>query len=319
LKYNRVGNSGLKISEFSLGTWVLYRNKNEYDRAIPIIDKAFELGINCFDTADVYSGGAAETELAKAIRRFPRSACILSTKLCMPTGEGPNDRGLSRKHILEQVHTSLRRLNVEYIDILYCHRFDEETPLYETMRTFNDLIRQGKVLYLGISNWTAEQIGQALRVSDTLGLERIIANQPKYNLLDRRIELEAMPLCAREGISQVVYSPLEQGILTGKYLDAVPQGSRAADPAKNQAIMRILNERILEKTSRLKRVADDIGAPLSHLALAWVLRERNVASAILGASSPLQLEENIKAAELTLSDDVLKRINDICPAGGGIG
>jgi aryl-alcohol dehydrogenase-like predicted oxidoreductase len=228
-----------------------------------------------------------------------------------PVGDGPNDRGLSRKHIVEQCHASLRRLGTDYIDLYQCHRFDDETPLDETLRALDDLVRQGKVLYVGVSEWTAGQIAEALRLADDLGLDRVVSNQPEYSVLQRRIEAEVLPLCAREGVGQVVWSPLAQGVLTGKYRKGQPPppDSRAASRQMGAFVGRWLGDEVLDAVERLLVVADEAGMPLAQLALAWVLREPNVASAIVGASRPGQLEENCRAAGRTLDAEVLAAVD----------
>jgi aryl-alcohol dehydrogenase-like predicted oxidoreductase len=218
------------VSEIGLGSWLTYGVGVEADRAKACVARAYELGVNFFDTADVYGRGAAEEVMGQALAGFPRSSYVLATKVYFPVGDGPNDRGLSRKHIMEQCAASLRRLGTDYLDLYQCHRYDDETPLEETLRALDDLVRQGKVHYVGVSEWTATQIGDALALADELGLDRLVSNQPEYSILRRRIEAEVLPLCAREGVGQVVWSPLAQGVLTGKYRkgQAPPADSRAA-------------------------------------------------------------------------------------------
>ena len=228
-------------------------------------------------------------------------------------GDGPNDRGLSRKHVFEQLHASLKRLNTDYVDIYYCHRYDPETPVEETLRTIDDMVRQGKVLYVGVSEWTAEQIREALHVADKYLLDRIVVNQPVYNMFDRYIEDEIIPLCEKNGIGQIVFSPLAQGVLTGKYRlgEPIPEGSRAAHPKTKRAIEGYLTEENLRKVEKLDALAKEIGVKLPHLALQWILRKNNVASAIIGASKPEQVEENVKAIDIELSQEVLDQIEKI--------
>ena len=216
MRYRRLGNSGLKVSEISLGSWLTYGGYVDKEQAISVIDKAYELGINFFDTANIYMNGEAERIVGEALRKYPRESYVLATKVRGAMGKGPNDQGLSRKHIMEQCEASLKRLGVDYIDVYYCHFFDPDTPLEETLRAMDDLVRQGKVLYVGVSNWTAAQIAEALSIVDRHSLHRIAANQPLYNLFARDIEKEIIPLCERHGIGQVVYSPLAQGVLAGK-------------------------------------------------------------------------------------------------------
>ncbi len=312
MHYRKLGNTGLKVSEISLGSWLTYGNAVEKDTALRTMDRAYELGVNFFDTANVYNRGEAEKVVGEALRRHERASYVLATKVFFPMSDRPNDSGLSRKHMMESAEASLKRLGLDYVDILYCHRFDPETPLEETLRAFDDLIRQGKVLYAGISEWTAAQIEQAARVSDRLLLHPIVVNQPKYNLLHRFIEQEVIPVSERNGIGQVVFSPLAQGLLTGKYrsVDDLPADSRAANSRMNFFIKRDLTPDALEKVSRLTAIADGLGMPLSRLALAWILRQPNVASALVGASRPEQIEENVKASGVILDDNTLDAIEE---------
>jgi voltage-dependent potassium channel beta subunit len=307
----------LKVSEISLGSWLTFGNTVEKEQAVATIHKAYELGINFFDTANVYNRGEAEKVVGEALAAFPRSSYVLATKVFWPMDEGPNDRGLSRKHVFEQLHASLKRLNVEYVDIYYCHRYDPETPVEETLRTIDDMIRQGKVLYAGVSEWTAAQIEEAVRIADRYLLDRIIVNQPVYNMFNRYIEKEVMPVSSKHGIGQVVFSPLAQGLLTGKYRkgQAIPAGSRAADSRINSFLNRMLTDETLDKVEQLIGVADELGIRLSQLALAWILRQPDIASALIGASRPEQVEENVKAIDVKLSPDVLERIETILASG----
>jgi aryl-alcohol dehydrogenase-like predicted oxidoreductase len=257
--------------------------------------------------------GAAEEIVGRALNGFERDSYFLATKVYFPMGEGPNDRGLSRKHITEQCHASLERLGVDYVDLYQCHRYDEDTPLEETLRALDDLIRQGKVLYVGVSEWTADQIADALRLAKEMNLDRIVSNQPRYNMIQRQIEADIIPLCEREGVGQVVFSPLAQGVLTGKYRpgEAPEQGTRAADPESNRFMRELMNEEVLSAVEKLGSVASDAGLGMSQLALAWVLRQENVSSAIIGASRPEQVEDNAKAAGVRLSADVVSEIDGI--------
>jgi len=316
MNFRKLGRTGLKVSEISLGSWLTYGNTTEKQTAIQTIDKAYELGINFFDTANVYARGEAELVVGEALRRYPRESYVLATKVFWPMGDGPNDRGLSRKHVFEQAHASLKRLGMDYIDIYYCHRFDPETPIDETLRTIEDLVRQGKVLYVGVSEWTAAQIAQALHVSDRYLLDRIVVNQPVYNMFNRYIEKEVIPLGEKEGISQVVFSPLAQGVLTGKYKRGaqLPEGSRATDPKTNMHISKYLTDDILLKAEQLQLIANEMDITLSQLALAWILRQPNVASALIGASRPSQVEENVKAIDVQLPTEILEKIEDILGA-----
>lgn len=313
MKYRRLGNSGLKVSEISLGSWMTYGGYVEQERAVKSIEKAYDLGINFFDTANMYERGEAEKVMGQVLRNYRRDSYVLATKVFNPMGDGPNDRGLSRKHVMEQCHASLKRLGVDYIDIYYCHRFDPNTPLEETLRALDDLVTQGKVLYVGVSEWTAAQIVEALAIADRLLLDKIIVNQPIYNMFNRYIEKEIIPLGMQKGIGQVVFSPLAQGVLTGKYRKGqpIPPDSRAA--VKNWSADRI-KERDLDRVEQLDKVAAELGIKLSQLALAWVLRQPNVASALIGASRPEQVEENCVATEVTLSPEVLDKIEEILKA-----
>lgn len=313
MKYRKLGRTGLKVSEISLGSWLTYGNTVEASTAAKVIDQAYDLGINFFDTSNVYARGEAEKVVGEALKKYPRESYVLATKVFWPMGEGPNDRGLSRKHVYEQANASLKRLGVDYVDIYYCHRFDPETPIDETLRTIDDLVRQGKVLYVGVSEWTAAQITDALRVADRYLLDRIVVNQPVYNMLNRYIENEIIPLGQREGIGQVVFSPLAQGVLTGKYKlgSSFPEGSRATDPRISTSMQRFLGEEQLQKVEQLSVIANELGITMSQLALAWILRQDNVASAIVGATKPEQIIENANASGIELSKDVIDNIESI--------
>ncbi|PLS03676.1 aldo/keto reductase family protein [Neobacillus cucumis] len=314
MQYRRLGNTGLKVSEISLGSWLTYGGYVEEQNAVASINQAYELGINFFDTANVYMRGEAEKVVGKALNKYPRSSYVLATKVFGNMGEGPNDHGLSRKHIMEQCDASLKRLGMDYIDIFYCHRFHQETPLEETLRALDDLVRQGKVLYLGVSEWTAEQITEAVHIADKKLLDRIVVNQPNYSMLQRYIEKEVLPVSEKHGIGQVVFSPLAQGVLTGKYKkgELPPAGSRAAQ--KDMNLSHVLTEQNLNKVEQLKKIAAEENLSLSQLALAWILRQPNVASALIGASHPEQLVENVKASGVKLSSDSLEQINEILNA-----
>jgi aryl-alcohol dehydrogenase-like predicted oxidoreductase len=299
------------VSEIGLGSWLTYGVGVEADQARACVARAYELGVNLFDTADVYGRGAAEEVLGQALSGYPRSSYVLATKVYFPVGEGPNDGGLSRKHIMESCHASLRRLRTDYLDLYQCHRFDDETPLEETLRALDDLVRQGKVHYVGVSEWTAAQIGDALVLADDLGLDRLVSNQPEYSILRRRIEAEVLPLSAREGVGQVVWSPLAQGVLTGKYTkgQVPPPDSRAASRRMGAFVGRFLTDEVLDAVERLRVVADEAGLTMAQLALAWVLRTDTVASAIVGASRPSQLEDNCAAAGRHLDAEVLAAVD----------
>ncbi|MFV9510253.1 aldo/keto reductase family protein [Tepidibacillus sp. LV47] len=314
MKYRRLGTTGVKVSEISLGSWLTYGGYVEKENAIKSIHKAYELGINFFDTANVYRRGEAEKVVGEALRGFPRESYVLATKVFWPMGDGVNDRGLSRKHVIEQCNASLKRLGLDYVDLYYAHRYDPETPLEETLRAFDDLINQGKVLYVGVSEWTPAQIAEAVHIADKKLLDRIVVNQPVYNMFNRYIEKEIIPLSEVHGIGQVVFSPLAQGVLTGKYKKGapVPAGSRAAaDKETSQFVYRYLTDENLDKVEQLEKVAKELGITLAQLALAWVLRLKNVSSALIGASRPEQVEENVKAVDVELTQDVLERIEEI--------
>jgi aryl-alcohol dehydrogenase-like predicted oxidoreductase len=313
MEYRRLGGSGVKVSEISLGSWLTYGGTVAEQQATACIHRAYDLGINFFDTANVYVRGAAEEIVGNALKGFKRDSYFLATKVYFPMGVGPNDRGLSRKHIMEQCHASLKRLGVDYVDLYQCHRYDEGTPLEETLRALDDLVRQGKVLYVGVSEWTADQIADALRLAKEMNLDRIVSNQPRYNMIQRQIEAEVVPLSEREGVGQVVFSPLAQGVLTGKYRpgEAPEGGTRAADPESSRFMRQLMNEDVLSAVEGLRAVASDAGLTMSQLALAWVLRQENVSSAIIGASRPEQVEDNAAASGTHLPPDALDRIDEM--------
>jgi voltage-dependent potassium channel beta subunit len=313
VEYRRLGDSGVKVSEISLGSWLTYGGSVAEEQAAACINRAYEIGINFFDTANVYMRGAAEEIVGRALQGFERDSYFLATKVYFPMGDRPNDRGLSRKHITEQCHASLERLGVDYVDLYQCHRYDENTPLEETLRALDDLVRQGKVLYIGVSEWTADQISDAMRIAGEMNLDRIVSNQPQYNMIQRRIEGEVIPLCEREGVGQVVFSPLAQGILTGKYRpgDAPEEGTRAADPENRRFMQQLMNEEVLSAVDGLRSVASDAGLSMPQLALAWVLRQENVSSAIIGASRPEQVDDNAGASGVELSADMISEIDRI--------
>ncbi len=313
MKYRRLGTTGVKVSEISLGSWLTYGGYVEDENAIKSIHKAYELGINFFDTANVYRRGEAEKVVGKALKEFSRESYVLATKVFWPMGDGVNDHGLSRKHIMEQANASLNRLNHDYIDLYYAHRYDTETPLDETLRAFDDLVNQGKVLYIGVSEWTPAQIAEAIHIADKKLLDRIVVNQPVYNMFNRYIEDEIIPLSEVHGIGQVVFSPLAQGMLTGKYKKDVPapKGSRAADENGSKMLARYLTNENYQRVEQLEKVASDLGVTLAQLSLAWILVQKNVSSALIGASRPEQVEENVKAVDIVLSQDVIDAIEGI--------
>lgn len=310
MKYRRLGKTGLKVSEISLGSWLTYGGYVEKENAIQSIHKAYDLGINFFDTANVYERGEAEKVVGEVLRQYPRESYVLATKVFWPMGEGPNDRGLSRKHVTEQCHASLHRLGTDYVDIYYCHRYDPETPVEETLRAIDDLISQGKILYAGVSEWTAVQMAEALSVADKYLLDRIVVNQPIYNMFNRYIEKDIIPLGEDKGIGQVVFSPLAQGLLSGKYtsLSDIPADSRAA---KKENMRDRLTEEAIGKVIKLGEVAKEADLTVAQLALAWILRQSNVSSALIGASRPQQVEENAAASGVVLAPEHLTQIEDI--------
>ncbi|MEE9207712.1 MAG: aldo/keto reductase family protein [Gemmatimonadota bacterium] len=317
MEYRNLGASGLRVSTISLGSWLTYGRSVDDGEANACLTRAYESGVNFFDTANVYATGAAEEALGRWIKGVPRSDLVIGTKAFFPMGEGPNDRGLSRKHLMEQCEASLSRLGVEYVDLYQCHRFDESVPLDETLRALDDLIAQGKVLYAGVSEWTAGQISDALAIQDRLGLRRLVSNQPQYSLLARRIEDEVLPLSRREGIGQVVWSPLAGGVLTGKYLPGQPPptGSRGADPDSNMFMQRTMQNDVLEAVVRLReQVAEPLGVSVAELALAWALHTEGVTSVIVGASRPEQVDRNVSAAGLILDSSTIRRIEEIMAA-----
>ncbi|MEU6729714.1 aldo/keto reductase family protein [Nonomuraea wenchangensis] len=313
MEFRHLGRSGLKVSEISYGNWLTHGSQVEEDAAKQCVQAALDEGITTFDTADVYAGTKAEEVLGRALKGVRRESLEIFTKVYWPTGPGQNDRGLSRKHITESINASLRRLQTDYVDLYQAHRFDYETPLEETLKTFDDLVRQGKVLYVGVSEWTADQIAQALKIADEMGFDRIVSNQPQYSMLWRVIESEIVPLSEKEGVGQIVWSPIAQGVLTGKYLPGQqpPEGSRATDAAGGSAmIARFMNDDVLTRVQELKPIAADLGLSMAQLAIAWVLQNPNVSSAIVGASRPEQVRDNVKAAGVKLGQDVLRRIDD---------
>jgi aryl-alcohol dehydrogenase-like predicted oxidoreductase len=279
-----------------------------------MVHRAFDLGINLFDTADVYAKGEAERALGHSLAELPRHHVVIATKAFFPMSDRPNDRGLSRKHIVESVEASLGRLKTDYIDLHQCHRSDPDVPIEETVRAYEDLIRQGKLLYWGVSEWTAPEIANACTVADQLGGYRPISNQPSYSILRRGIEGGVLTTCQREGVAQIVFSPLGQGALTGKYSGGqIPEQSRANDPQRNLWMASLLDADVLERVDRLLPIADELGVSLAQLALAWCLRKPNVSSVIVGATRIEQLEENLKAVGVEIPADALWRIDEIFP------
>src|SRR5580704_12114748 len=313
MEHRHLGRSGLKVSEIAYGNWITHGSQVEEEAARACVAAALDEGITTFDTADVYAGTRAEQVLGRALAGIRRESVEICTKVYWPTGDGQNDRGLSRKHIMESVEGSLRRLRTDYLDLYQAHRYDSETPLEETLRAFDDLVRQGKVLYIGVSEWRAEQITDALAIAYHLGLDRIVSNQPQYNMIWRVIESEVIPLCEKEGIGQIVWSPIAQGALTGKYLPgaAPPAGSRATDSRGSSFISDYLNDDILTRVQQLRPVADEAGLTLSQLAVAWTLQNPNVSAAIVGATRPEQVRENVKAAGVQLAPQTMQQVDEI--------
>jgi len=300
------------VSAISYGNWITHGNQVEEDAAAACVRAALDAGITTFDTADVYANGAAEEVLGRALHGVRRDSIEIFTKVYWPTGPNPNNRGLSRKHIIESAESSLRRLGTDHVDLLQAHRYDNETPLEETLRAFDDLVRAGKVHYIGVSEWTADQIADAVRIADQMGLDRIVSNQPQYSLLWRVIEPEVVPLCEREGISQIVWSPVAQGVLTGKYPPgaALPEGSRALSGDAN-FMSRLLRDEVLGPVAEFAALVKESGLTPATVAIAWVLRNPNVASAIIGASRPEQVVENVKALDIELDDDLVAAIDKV--------
>lgn len=312
MQYRKLGKYGVKVSEVSLGSWLTYGGATENDAAKACIEKAYDLGINFFDTANGYARGKSEEVVGRVLNTYPRESYVLATKVFFPMGDGPNDRGLSRKHIFEQCHASLKRLDKEYVDLYQCHRYDADTPLEETLMALDDLVRQGKILYYGVSQWSAAQIEDAVKIARERNLHPPVSNQPAYNAINRDLEKEVMPVCEREGIGLVVYSPLAQGLLTGKYKPGqpLPEGSRAADEKQNMFLNGgKLDEKILEKVQSLTPLVERHGITLSQLALAWCLRKPAVSSVIIGASKPSQIEDNAGASGVKLSEDDVNAID----------
>jgi 1-deoxyxylulose-5-phosphate synthase len=309
MRYRRLGSSDLDVSEISLGSWLTYGGGVGRANAEACVAKAFEVGINFIDTANVYARGGAEEFLGEVLAGRPRESYVLATKLFFPMN---GDRGLSRAQVLKQIDASLARLRTDYVDLYQCHRYDVETPLEETMEALSEVVRQGKARYLGFSEWTAEQIQASLDLARERGYEQFVSSQPQYSILYRVPEVEVIPLCAANGSSQIVWSPLAQGTLTGKYApgEAPPAGTRAASSSMGWAMDRFRDDVVLEAVQRLRPISDGLGITMSQLALAWVLREPNVASAIVGASRPEQVEENAGASGIDLDQSTLAAVDE---------
>jgi aryl-alcohol dehydrogenase-like predicted oxidoreductase len=313
MEHRHLGRSGLKISEIAYGNWITHGSQVEEDAAKQCVAAALDEGIDAFDTADVYAGTRAEEVLGRALHGIRRESVEIFTKVFWPTGPGSNDRGLSRKHIMESAHASLRRLQTDYLDLYQAHRYDYGTPLAETMRAFDDLVRQGKVLYVGVSEWRADQIAEALKIADEMGFDRLISNQPQYNMIWRVIEAEVVPLSEQEGIGQLVFSPIAQGVLTGKYQpgQAAPAGSRATDARGSAFISGWLTKDVLTRVQTLPALAAEAGLTPAQLAVAWTLQNPNVSAAIVGATRPEQIRDNAGASSVRLDDELRRRIDDI--------
>ncbi len=314
MEFRNLGASGLRVSAISYGNWLTHGSQVEEDAALACVRQALTEGITTFDTADVYANTAAETVLGKALAGERRESVEIFTKVYFPTGPGgPNDHGLSRKHILESIDGSLRRLGTDHVDLYQAHRYDHETPLEETMLAFADVVRAGKALYIGVSEWRAEEIRAAHALARELHVP-LVSNQPQYNLLWRVIESEVVPTCEELGLGQVVWSPIAQGVLTGKYQPGadLPAGSRATDEKGGaDMIKRWLEDDVLERVQRLRPIAEEAGLTLAQLAVAWVLQNPNVSSAIVGASRPEQVTDNVKAAGVRLDEATLAAIDDV--------
>jgi aryl-alcohol dehydrogenase-like predicted oxidoreductase len=312
MHFRHLGRSGLVVSEISYGNWITHGSQVEEDAAVSCVKAALDAGITTFDTADVYAGTRAEEVLGRALKGQRRAGYELFTKVYWPTGNGKNDRGLSRKHILEAIDGSLKRLQTDYVDMYQAHRYDFETPLEETMLAFADLVRQGKALYIGVSEWTADQIRQGAALARELRVP-FISNQPQYSMLWRVIESQVIPASDTEGLGQIVWSPLAQGVLTGKYLPGKPPpaGSRATDPTGSRFMSRLLSDDVLTRVQQLQPLAKEAGLTMAQLAVAWVLQNKSVSSAIIGATRPEQVHDNVKAAGVKLEAELLRRIDAV--------
>jgi 1-deoxyxylulose-5-phosphate synthase len=308
MRYRQLGSSDLQVSEICLGSWLTYGGGVGDEQAEACVAKAFELGINFIDTANVYAGGKAEEFLGEVLADRPRDSYILATKLFGKMPDGGS--GLSREQVLTQIDKSLARLRTDYVDLYQCHRYDWDTPLEETMAALSEVVRSGKARYLGFSEWPAEKIEEAMSMP---GVERFVSSQPQYSMIWRGIERDVLEVSRRHGISQIVWSPLAQGVLTGKYRpgEPPPSDSRASSESMGMWMDKARDEQLLERVQQLRPIADELGITLAQLAIAWVLREPNVASAIIGASRPEQVEDNVGAVGVELSEDVLRRVDEI--------
>jgi aryl-alcohol dehydrogenase-like predicted oxidoreductase len=313
MEHRHLGRSGLLVSEISYGNWITHGSQVEEDAAVACVQGALDLGITTFDTADVYAGTRAEAVLGRALAGQRREGLEIFTKVYWPTGPGRNDRSLSRKHIMESINGSLKRLGTDYVDLYQAHRYDISTPLEETMEAFADVVRSGKALYIGVSEWNAEQIRAGHALARELHIP-FISNQPQYSMLWRVIEAEVVPTCTELGVSQIVWSPMAQGVLTGKYLPGQPPpaGSRATDEKSGaNFIQRLLADEVLSAVQKLRPIAEQAGLTMAQLAVAWVLQNANVASAIVGATRPDQLTDSVKASGVRLDADTLKAIDEV--------
>ncbi|MFC7548339.1 aldo/keto reductase family protein [Plantactinospora sp. GCM10030261] len=313
MEFRHLGRSGLMVSEISYGNWITHGSQVEEEAALSCVRAALDTGITTFDTADVYAGTRAEAVLGRALRGQRREGLEIFTKVFWPTGPGPNDRSLSRKHIMESINGSLRRLQTDYVDLYQAHRFDHSTPLEETMEAFADVVRSGKALYIGVSEWNAAQIRAGYELARELRIP-LVSNQPQYSMLWRVIETEVVPTSEELGIGQIVWSPIAQGVLTGKYLpgQAPPAGSRATDEKSGAAfIKQFMTDEVLGAVQRLKPLADQAGVTMAQLAIAWVLQNPNVSSAIVGATRPEQVHDNVKASGVRLDEGLLKAIDEV--------
>lgn len=313
MQHRYLGNSGFKVSEIIYGNWLTHASQVADDQAISTVKAALEGGVTTFDTADVYANQAAETVLGNALKGQRREGLEILTKVYWPVAaKGPNDTGLSRKHIMESINGSLKRLQTDYVDLYQAHRFDYETPLEETMQAFADLVRMGKVLYVGVSEWNAQQIRDGQKLAKELGF-KLISNQPQYSMLWRVIEEQVIPTSEELGLSQIVWSPMAQGVLTGKYLPGqpAPAGSRAADPDLSGIIEKFMSENTLSAVQGLKPLADELGITMAQFAIAWVLQNKNVAAAIVGASKPEQITSNLAASGVVIPAEIMAKVDQV--------
>jgi aryl-alcohol dehydrogenase-like predicted oxidoreductase len=315
MNFRYLGNSGMQISEITYGNWLTHGSQIENDVATQCVNAALDAGITTFDTADAYANGRAEEVLGQALKGERRESLEIFTKVYWPVGPEPrhkNDTGLSRKHIMEGIDNSLRRLQMDYVDLYQAHRYDKFTPIEETMQAFADVVRAGKALYIGVSEWTADQIRAAHDLAKQLGVQ-LVSSQPQYSMLWRIIEDEVVPTCRELGIGQIVWSPIAQGVLSGKYLpgEPPPTGSRATDEKGGADVVRMwMGDDVLKRVQELKPIAGDLGLSMAQMAIAWVLQNDNVSAALVGASRPEQVSENVKASGVTIPDDAMKRIDE---------